>query len=171
MKFTSLVIATLIATAVLSTPWRLAVLAAEVMLITPGNTRISDGNDKYWEALDLEAMLAERGYRVDYVDGLNKAKGIYGATSPQAKSIIIDGDLHWNARFAILAHEAGHVMQPGRLTRNQGEAFAESVAMLVAHDGYREHARYLANGLRVDAITVLLVEWRAIYHAAAALTS
>lgn len=89
-------------------------------------------------------------------------------TNLHTHTVKVSEALHWNARFAVLAHEGGHIMARGYLNRAQHEAFAESVAALVARDGLREHARYLAE-YRIDAILTMLVHWRAIYRAAGVL--
>ncbi len=150
-------------------PWRLAALAAETLVIAPGLTRTSDQDDQYWQALDLQRRLENMGWTVTYVPGISReGQKVYGVTDPSAHTITMDAGLRWNARLAILAHEGGHTLQSGWLTRNQGETFAEAVATLISHDGLREHARYLT-GFRADAVLTILVEWRAIYRAAAVL--
>lgn len=147
-------------------PWRLMVLAAEVLVVSRGHIHTDPGHDQYWQARDLETRLTSLGWTVTYRRALTVyGTEAYGVTQPSERAITIDADLSWNARLATLAHEGGHVLQPAWLDRNQGEAFAESVAALVAHDGLREHARYLAS-MRADFVIVVLVEWRAIYRAA-----
>ena len=161
-------------TIALHAPWRLLALGAETLVVSPGLTRVSHGDDKYWDALALEARLVDLGYQVSYHKDLRAVVGfmqtipVYGLTDGEEHTIQVDEDLHWNARFAVLAHEGGHVFQRSWLNREQEETFAEAVAMLVSHDGIREHARYLSSH-RVEAILTMLVEWRAIYRAAAVL--
>lgn len=164
----------LLLTIALHAPWRLLALCAETLVVSPGLTRVSQGDDLYWEALALEARLVDFGWAVSYekdprvVVGFMQTVPVYGVTDDHEHTITIDEALHWNARFAVLAHEGGHTFQRSWLNRNQGETFAEAVAMLVSHDGLREHARYLSS-YRVEAILTMLVEWRAIYRAAAVL--
>lgn len=147
-------------------PWRLMGLIAETMVVSPGATRTSQADDQYWQALDLEARLVSLGWEVSYAPQLSyRGQQAYGLTDPNEHTVQIDETLHWNARFAVLAHEGGHIMARGYLSTVQSEAFAESVAALVSHNGLREHARYLA-AFRTDAILTMLVQWRAIYRAA-----
>ena len=156
----------LLSTIAIHAPWRLMALAVETLVVQPGPTRFSSDNDKYWDALELEARLIDLGYMVGYGPQLIvNGQSAYGLMAPGEHVIMIDQRLSWNARFAVLAHEGGHVLQRGWYTRAQGEAFAESVAALVAHDGLREHARYMS-GFKMDAIWVMLTDWRAIYRAA-----
>ncbi len=109
------------------------------------------------------------GYSVGFGPNLelDGAKA-YGITDTVNHLILIDRSLSWDARFSVLAHEGGHVLEPGWSSTAQGECFAEMVSTLVAHDGLREHARYLAR-FKVEAIVMLLTEWPAIYNAAAVL--
>lgn len=161
-----ILLALLIAFAVQQAPWRLGVLFVEVMLATPGQQRLTQEDDKYWDVQNLESRLAAFGWDISYVPNLTaNGRPAYGVTRAGDRTMGIEENLHWNDRLVTLAHEGGHTFQPASLTRNQGEAFAESVATLVAHDGYREHARYLS-ALRADFIIVSIVEWRAIYRAA-----
>lgn len=149
-------------------PWRLMALYAEVLVITPRMERLSPQNDRYWDAQDLMQRLQAHGYRVTFEPDLITTQGAYGFTDPHDFSIHVDQSLSWNSRLAVLAHEAGHTLQPARRTQGQREAFAESVAMLVAHDGLLEHARYLAS-LKPDFLIEAVADWPAIYHAAEAL--
>lgn len=148
-------------------PWRLMALCAETMAMQPSRSHITQADDQYWDALKLESQLINLGWAVSYDDGM-AAQNLYGLTVSRDHEIHIEKSLHWNQRFAILAHEGGHTLEPGYLDRAQGEVFAESVAALVAHDGLREHARYLARVKLVTVVTLLL-EWQRIYRAAALL--
>jgi hypothetical protein len=150
-------------------PWRVMTLGAEVLFMSPGHVRSDNGTHRYWDALSLESKLEMLNYSVTYAGGLEvDGHEAYGVTDMEKHAIIIDGGLSWNARLAVLAHEAGHTLQPGWVTTRQAEAFAETVAMLVSHDGYREHARYLASH-KMDALFMMVVEWPSMYHAAALL--
>lgn len=146
-------------------PWKLIALGVEVFNVTPGLTRISRDDAHYWQALNLEERLIASGWSVKYapIEG-----DVFGETFPDRRAIVIEDRLHWNARYAVLAHEAGHTLQPAWATRNQGEVFAECVAALLAQDGLREHARYLAK-YRGDFLLTVFVEWPAMYRAAALL--
>lgn len=144
-------------------PIRLATLAAEVSVMNPGRARMSSGDARYWDALALEARLEALGWSVEYGDA---GDSLLGVTYPHRHHIVVDERLHWDARFAVLAHEAGHTMEPAWLDHDQGEVFAECVAALL--DGYhlREHARWLA-GQKAEVVTLILLEWPSMYHAAA----
>ena len=163
-----LVLALLVTLIAFHAPWRLMALGVETVLMSPAHTRTSDGDDKYWKALDLELKLISLGWEVSYQPRLSlNGQEVYGLTDPGPRIVLIDARLHWNARLAVLAHEAGHIMSPMGLTREQGEVFAESVGALVSHDGLREHARYLAD-VKAEVL-VMAIFWRDIYRAAAVL--
>lgn len=167
MKKTLLALLTLLILA--HAPWRLMALVSETLVLSPTQLRFSQANDKYWDAIDLEVRLIGLGYEVGYHRGLElQGQAAYGLTSVGAHTVSVDADLHWNARYAVLAHEAGHILEPIWCSTRQGEAFAEMVSALVSHDGLREHARYLAS-MKVDVLMMALTEWPAIYHAAATL--
>lgn len=150
-------------------PWRVMVLGAEVLTMAPSRVRTDNQTDRYWDALSLESRLVALNYSVAYLRDLKiDGQEVYGYTSPNDHAIVVEAGLSWNARLAVLAHEAGHTLQPGWASTRQGEAFAETVAMLISHDGYREHARYLAQH-RMDTLFMMLVEWPGMYHAASIL--
>jgi hypothetical protein len=150
-------------------PWRLAALVAETLSLHPGETRFSQTDDQYWEAMQLEGRVIALGYRVGYVNGI-VVNGFpaYGVTDNRQHLVEVDASLHWNARFAVLAHEAGHVVEPIWVHGQSAEVFAEMVAALVARDGLREHARWLSDS-KGEVLLMALTEWPAIYHAAALL--
>lgn len=143
-------------------PWRLMALCAEVPFLSVTEVRFSDRQDRYWDAQNLEQQLHTQGWTVHYAPLHSDASGF---TDFERRDIWIDDRLAWNARLAVLAHEAGHTQQPNWATHNQGEVFAEIVSALIAHDGLREHARYLAR-MRGDAYLLAVTEWRALYRAA-----
>ncbi len=159
-----LILVLLLAFIVEHAPWRLATLLAESLILTPSRARMVDGVDQYWHVLDLTDRLARLGYEVQYVPDLAKEHEAWGITNPQLRIIVIDDSLSWNARMAVLAHEAGHTQMIGRFTEGQSEVLAESVSALISHNGLREHARYLAQ-LRAD-MWVAVVYWPDIYRAA-----
>lgn len=167
------VLALLLLVIVAHFPWRLAAVTVEAMLMTPGPYRPAQTVNRYWDELALEARVTELGYavgveknlRVLTYGGLVKA---WGATDKEEHTVQLEAELKWDARLAVLAHEAGHILQPHWVNHEQEEAFAEAVATLVSRDGFREHARYLSRH-KLALLTVLLTETSAIYHAAAVL--
>lgn len=165
------VLAVLVAFIVAHAPWRLALLTATMLGVTPGLTHVTKDDSHYWQALNLERRLNELGWQVNYVRDLNiHDRVVYGMTFRDDRVIYVEEGLHWTARHAVLAHEGGHALQPGWLTADQGEVFAEAVATLVTRNGYREHARYLSS-YKYDYLLVVVLEWRRIYRAAAWLES
>lgn len=147
-------------------PWRLLGLVAETLVMRPGITRMTAGHERYWDARDLQTRLEELGWTVKYEPGLSVyGTPAYGVTTPAERLIEIDAELGWDGRLATLAHEGGHVFQPVWLSPREREAFAECVALLVARDGPREHARYLASA-KWELVLVTLGEWPRIYRAA-----
>lgn len=151
-------------------PWRLVALAGETMMMRPSISHFTSRDDLYYEALALEARLLALGYSVKYQTGLNfMGQEAWGLTVPTEHQIYVEERLHWNARYAVLAHEAGHVLQPDWVDREEGDAFAEIVAALVTHDGLREHARFLARSKGAFLITAI-AGWQEAYHAADLLT-
>jgi hypothetical protein len=149
-------------------PWRLLAVAAEAEVMSPGLTRMPQTSTHYWDELALEARLVDLSWEVGYQPHLNvDGIAVYGVTIPSHHAIFIEEGLSWDARYAVLAHEGGHTLQPGWLSERQDEVFAEMVAAVVS-GGVREHARYLSSS-KVDVIVVLVTEWPAIYSAAAVL--
>lgn len=154
---------------VLNAPWRLMGLGAEMFLLHPGAPHFSATSVHYWDIEALENRLMALGWNIHYARDITVyGQPAYGITAPQEHIIAVDADLSWDARYAILAHEAGHTQQPYWVNATEGDCFAESVATLVAHDGLREHARYLASRKWTCAM-LMVAEWQAIYHAAATL--
>lgn len=176
MKRIALVL--LLAFIVAHTPWKLMALGAEVLVMTPGPYRASTSDSDYWETLRLEARVVALGYSVGYEksltmlsfeNGVPQLVRVWGSTDKgRDHKVMLEEHMHWNARRSVLAHEAGHILQPVWVNEDMAEAFAESVGMLVAHDGLREHARYLSRD-KVTFFIIALTEWRAIYHSAATL--
>jgi len=149
----------------LAFPWRLAILGVEAANVRPGLTRVSNDDSFYWETMSLESKMIEVGYTVEYVDGL-MAAGAYGRTIYQPHKIIIERALHWNERYLVLAHEAGHALSPAYLRQEpESEVFAEAVANLVCRCGYRENARYLASAR--GSLSTLFWYYPDIYRVAA----
>jgi hypothetical protein len=149
-------------------PFRLAALAVATAAAPGGVTRVAAGDDRYWDALDLELRLIHTGWTVAYKPHPTmNGEEVYGVTNSGDRTVVIDADLHWNARYSVLAHEFGHTQQPAWLDRAQGEAFAEAVSYLLAGGDVREHARYL-RGARPESLLVFLTEWQDIYRAAGA---
>ncbi len=151
------------------TPFRLLALSAELPFVRPGITRLATTDGRYWDVLALEGRLMALGYTVGYAPGL-RVEGVeaLGLTNTGTHTILIDSTIHWDARYAVLAHEGGHVLAPAWVSTGH-ECFAEGVAMLVAHDGVRNHARYLA-AAPWTCIGIYLTEFPSLYAAAAILS-
>lgn len=150
-------------------PWRVMALVVEAEFMKPGPVRFTQTTDHYWDCAYLERRLSNIGYSVAYRPNLRALGGpVYGYTNSHTHEIVVDANLSWDARYAVLAHEAGHVLQPWWLDGGQPEVFAEMVSTIMSRDGIREHARYLADQ-KLDVLVVALAEWPAAYHAAAAL--
>ena len=145
----------------LHAPWRLSWLAIETLVMQPGYLRMPQGVDSYWHVKDLEARLTILGWTISYQPDSER---YYGVTSYNQHTIVINESLSWNAKYAVLAHEGGHALQPPRLTQEQSEIFAESVAALVTGWKVREPARYMAS-LKGDLL-IMAVYWQEIYRAA-----
>jgi hypothetical protein len=147
-------------------PWRMAVLTAHTVLVAPGPWRVPGGHDRYWDVLALQDQLAMSGWTVSYETPVFIGHlPVYGVTNSHARAITVDSTLGWNARLAVLSHEAGHAWQPPWFSPSQGQAFAESVSALVSRDGYREHARYLA-WHKSDLLFVAIFEHARVYRVA-----
>lgn len=156
--------------ALVSFPWRLAALGVEVLAMHPGPTRPTQSNGRFWDAMSIELRLLDLGWQVKYAASPEfNGQAAFGMTDPEHHIIVIDSALSWDMRFTVLAHEGGHVLEPGWMTRSQGEVFAETVSALASHDGLREHARYLAR-YKVDFVLISIMEWQGMYRAAAVLT-
>lgn len=146
-------------------PIRLGMLTATANYYAPVSLyRMPRGSEDFWRAQDLEQRLRRYGWDVQYVPGLVEGMNAYGVTWGARRLIQVDAGLAWDARYVALAHEAGHAMQPPRLSENQGEVFAVGVAVALRAGDVRDHGRYLAN-LRGDLLT-LVMYWREIYAAA-----
>lgn len=155
---------------VLMAPWRLLVLAAETFAVRPGAPHFTTDDSRFWQAIRLEERLLSMGWSVRYPTQIQfMGQEAYGVTSPGEHVIVVESALHWSARAAVLAHEAGHTVQPIWVSRVEGDCFAESVATLIMHDGYRDHARFLASA-RWTCLGLMLAEYPAIYRAADLLT-
>jgi hypothetical protein len=90
--------------------------------------------------------------------------GIAGVTAREARIIALDPTLSPNAGLQVLAHEAGHVLQPYGLTKAEGEVFADAVSMLVTGDNVQIFSHYLAgskSGLGVLRIYRKEIQWAA----------
>lgn len=161
------VMGTLVVLGLSAGPWKLAVLGVEALAMTPSVVQQRADHDHYWDVQTLEVRLQVRfGYEVAYVPGLLDESHVYGRTMWWPKRLIeIDESLSWSERWRVLTHEAGHVLQPQRLSTQEKEVFAESVSALLAKDGLREHARYMAEVKAAIPLT-LLIYWPEIYQAA-----
>jgi hypothetical protein len=113
-----------------------------------GAAELPSDDTFYWSAQRIEHIL-ENDLGATVVYGQPPVEGALGVTNTQTREITIDSTEHWTGRFETLAHEAAHLLQPRFSTRQEGEAFAEAVAYVVAiHDGdygaLRRSSRYLA---------------------------
>ena len=70
--------------------------------------------------------------------------GTAGVSSREHRIIALDGTLSPNARLQVLAHEAGHVLQPDGLSKQEAEVFADAVSLLVTGDDAHVYSQYLA---------------------------
>jgi hypothetical protein len=171
------VVAALLAAYLLFIPWKLVALLAETLVVHPGLTRTVQTNDRYWDTLVLQERIEELGYPITYTKGLTiqanlfQMVPVYGVTRKDdgKVSIEVESELSWDARYAILAHEGGHIFQSELYSHEEGEAFAEAVAMLVSQDGIREHARYLSNK-KFALLSVIVLDSARVYRAAAVLS-
>lgn len=163
------VLAALLLVIALAAPWRLIGLGATLFMVRPYSAHFTTDDARYWDALELETRLHGLGWDVGYRPNLQAGgQGAYGLTFPHEHAVYVDSDLHWTARYRVLAHEAGHTLQPIWVQGAEADCFAEAVAALVVRDGLREHARFMA-GARWTCVGILIAEAGAIYHAAALL--
>ena len=160
------VVTLLLAGIILYAPWRLMVLTYYVFTTPAAMVESDPGHTRYWDAQNLQVRLERLGWTVEYASSLHE--GVYGGTTFHTRSIQILDSLSWNARFAVLAHEGGHTLQPGWANHGHGEAFAETVAALVTRSNYRNHARYLAR-VRGDYLIMIITDYPALYRAASML--
>ena len=166
-----LVLALLLAFIVEHAPWRLMALFAETFVTRPGLTRVVQTNNRYWDALALQERIEELSYTVEFTKDLTyQGVPVYGLTMSSRHSVQVEAALSWDARYAVLAHEGGHMAlgQSPMYTSEEHEAFAECVALLISHDGIREHARYLSTH-KLALFTVIALDSARIYRAAAIL--
>lgn len=90
--------------------------------------------------------------------------GIAGYTIREQRVISLDPTLSPNAQFQVLAHEAGHVLQPAGLSTPEAEVFADAVAYLVSGDETKTFSRYLSgskSGLHVLKTYRREIQWAA----------
>ena len=165
------VLALLLSFIITYTPWRLVALTYYVMTTPATMVQVPSDHDRYWDAIYLAHRLEQFGWTVTYVP-VKDTHGFdaYGLTFFQNRAVVVEEALSWTARYAVLAHEGGHTMQPASLTGQQKEVFAEIVAALVTRTHLREHARYLAR-TRGDYLLVVITEWQRLYRVATILTT
>ena len=89
---------------------------------------------------------------------------VAGYTSRQERVIVLDSSLSADAKLEVLAHEAGHLLQPPGLVGDEGQVFADAVSYLVTRGNRRTYARYLSG--HKSALSVLRTYRREIRWAA-----
>lgn len=90
------------------------------------------GNQHAAALARLEARLIALGVSVTYGPRLPGMAAV-GMLSPDHRHIWVDETLEPNGRLEVLAHEAGHVFQPGTLAGPESQAFAELVGATVSY--------------------------------------
>lgn len=169
MRARTLVVSILLAWLWALTPVRLLLLSADSFLHHPGMTRVETGNDAYWKVLDLSMRMGALGWDVGFEHPLDlNGLIIYGVTDPTRHTIRVDSALSWDARYAVLAHEAGHTLAPPGLSYPEHECFAEAVAYVYVGDRATEHGRYLSSS-RWTCLGLYLSDSSSIYAAVALL--
>lgn len=131
------------------------------------------GSDREQELQRLARLVSSAlGVEVDMAGappgaaGITVRKAIMVDEQHQAliRVIALDGTLSPNAKLQVLAHEAGHILQPEGLSRVEAEVFADAVAYLYTHDDGPVFARYLAgnkSGLHVLKTYRREIKWAA----------
>jgi hypothetical protein len=120
------------------------------------------GSSREQDLLKL-ARLVETALGVQ-VQQAGAPPGTAGVSSRQHRIIALDGTLSPNAKLQVLAHEAGHILQPEGLTKAESEVFADAVALLVTGDDVHVFSHYLAgskSGLGVLRIYRREIQWAA----------
>ena len=82
----------------------------------------------YWQTRHLESAARMLGIAIKYGPA---DVGEAGRYYPETRTITINDQLHWTARFEVLAHELAHSLQPA-MDPSSGEVFADGVSTLVA---------------------------------------
>lgn len=168
-KWKKVLAAVLVVFVAVHAPWRLAVTMGEAEGMKPGGLHLTTRDDAYWRAKALEMRLQALGFTVQYAPNLEYGnQKAYGLTNTQTREIFVDETLHWNDRYAVLAHEGGHVFQPLWLGPQEADVFAELVSAVVTGES-REAARWLS-GAKLEVLVVGIACWPEIYHAAAVLS-
>lgn len=119
------------------------------------------GNSREQELLRLQRLVSMAlGVQVQAA----AVPGIAGLASREARIIALDPTLSPNAALQVLAHEAGHMLQPEGLNKAEAEVFADAVAYLVTGDSLHVYGRYLAGskqGLHVLKAYRREIKWAA----------
>lgn len=121
---------------------------------------VPEGDDAKLAAERLTVRIREQLVAIVVYSGMEDYGGVLGLTLRNERHILVHKDLGWNARLVVLAHEAGHLLQPRMLTDAESEVFVEGVSWLVGrrlHGDFADeaHRRYLAQ------YKALLWVWRA----------
>src|SRR5262245_44588922 len=109
-------------------PWRLMGLMVETFFTRPGLTRVAQTNERYWDAQMLQDRLEQLGFEGSYEKDLTvmTRQGlipVYGLTTFPKHTVQVEAALSWDARYAVLAHEGGHLTtgMSGMYTYEEGE--------------------------------------------------
>ena len=131
------------------------------------------GGDRLSEYLRLHRLVESvLGVRVQGFGAPPETSGAIGrmvTTDPDGtehvvRVIALNSTLSPNARLEVLAHEAGHLLQPPGLTDDEGQVFADAVSYLVTRGNRRTYARYLSghkSSLRVLKTYRREIQWAA----------
>ena len=101
-----------------------------------------DGKDREQDLLKLQRLVEiVLGVQVQQAGA---PPGTAGVSSREHRIIALDGTLSPNAKLQVLAHEAAHILQPGDMTKQEAEVFADAVSLLVTGDDAHVYSQYLA---------------------------
>ncbi len=109
-------------------------------------------DDFFYATIRLQNTVQQvLGVAVDFTEMDDASLAGWTQLQPSApRAVHVDNQLHWTARLEVLAHEAGHRLQPPVFapTSSESEVFAEAVEFLVCraygHDTLEISANYLA---------------------------
>jgi hypothetical protein len=161
----TLILTALVGYSLLHIPYRLILLTGYVLTQPATLVQMPNTNGRYWDAQDLTHRLHRLGWTVEYKSP-DTLQGAYGITYLETREIFVDESLSWDARYWVLAHEAGHTLQPGWANHGHGEAWAETVSALITKEGFAQHAKYIAR-VKGEYLLMVLTEYKQLYRAVA----